>query len=626
MASRPVFDFGPFRLNPSERLLTKDGQSVALPRRAFDTLVILVQSKGRLLTKSELMTAVWPDCFVEEANLMVAVSTVRKALGDEEPQRKYIQTVPGTGYRFIGDIVEAAMPEPSQPDPVQAVAVPVQPVRAFHWSRWIAGVAVLVLAVVAGAWALKSRLMPAVHPIRTVAVLPFRTLGEDTSQEYLGLGMTDALITKLGVVGGITVRPTGAVIKYAKGTMNPLAAGREQSVDAILDGRIQASPSIVRVTVQLVRVSDGVTVWAGAFEQSPQQMFRLQDSMGETIAGQLAQHLTGQQLTGEEKRRIAKNDTLSNEAYESYMRGRLLWNRRTEDSLVRGIDYFQKAIDADPNYALAYAGLADSYALMASFSVEPGRKAHPNARAAALRAIQLDSSLAEPHASLGMISFFSDWEFKEAERHFREAISLHPEYATAHHWYALDLAAMGRLPESLSEVRRAEQLDPNSMIIDTNVGWILYFSRRYDEAIVQYRRTLDLDPGFARARTRLGIALALEGDFPAAIPQLEDAVRLSGSDPYVEGVLAYARALSGDKAAARKTLRGLNERSKNHYVPPFSNALVCIGLGDKAEALRWLEQAYEDHSTSMVYAKVDPILDPLRAEPRFQALLTRMGL
>jgi len=328
---------------------------------------------------------------------------------------------------------------------------------------------------------------------------------------------------------------------------------------------------------------------------------------------------------GEAKKKSSPPVTASGKAYDYYMRGRYFWNRRTEESLRRGIEYFQKAVAEDPNYALAHAGLADSYALMASFSAEPGQKAQPAAQAAAMRAITLDPALAEPHASLGMLSFFTDWNGPAAEREFRRAIVLKPNYATAHHWYALDLAAMGRLPESLAEVTRAEELDPLSLIISTNVGWVLYFNRRYDEAVVQYRKALEMDPHFARARTRLGIAYLAKHENAAAIRELETAVHESGDDPYISGVLGGAKAISGDRSGAQIILRELTTRASSHYVPPFARALVYVGLGDKENALKCLEQAYADRSTSMVYAKVDPSLDLLRKDPRFEAILARMN-
>jgi tetratricopeptide (TPR) repeat protein len=310
-------------------------------------------------------------------------------------------------------------------------------------------------------------------------------------------------------------------------------------------------------------------------------------------------------------------------AYQLYLRGRYFWNRRTVEGLRKSTDYFRQSIAADPNYAPAYAGLADSYALLASFSVEPGSSSNADARSAALSAIQLDPTLAEPHASLGMIYFFTDWNLSAAQKEFERAIKLDPNYATAHHWYALDLAAMGLPAQALYEIHLAQKLDPLSLIIGTNVGWIEYLAHDYSAATRDLHRVLELDQNFVRARTRLGMVEMTTGDNAAAIADLTQALQLSGDeDPWVMGLLGDAQALSGNKSAAERTLAELKKRSASQYVPPISRGLVLLGLGRKAEALAALKQSEDDHSTAMVYARVDPLLDPLRGEPSFRALLS----
>ena len=314
-------------------------------------------------------------------------------------------------------------------------------------------------------------------------------------------------------------------------------------------------------------------------------------------------------------------------AYQLYLRGRYFWNQRTVDGLRKSAEYFRQSIDVNPNYAPAYAGLADSYALLASFSVEPGSEANAAARSAAISAIHLDPTLAEPHASLGMIYFFTDWNLSAAEREFEQAIRLNPNYATAHHWYALDLAAMGRFPQALYEIHMAQKLDPLSLIIGTNVGWIEYLARDYPAADRDLQRVLELDPNFARARTRLGMVEMATGAETAAISDLTQALALSGSeDPWVEGLLGDAEARAGKKTEAERMLGKLQKRSATEYVPPISRALVLLGLNRTQQALVELGRSADDHSTAMVYGRVDPSLDAVRNDPKFQSLLSRIKL
>ena len=618
-----VYEVGPFRIDPHDRLLLREGKPVPLTAKAFDTLLVLIRSGGHLVERAELMKAVWGDCFVEDGNLAVTVSMLRKALGDEGEERRYIQTVARRGYRLIEAVRQ--LPETAEPTlpPPPAANLPLARSKPGG-AATLLKIAVLVAVTLAGAaaWMRLHNARGAVPQIRSLAVLPFRTLTPPSDpRDYLGVGMADALITKLGSTGSIIVRPTSAVVKYANGTLDPLAAGREQKVDAVLDGHIQSLSGTVRVTVQLLRVEDGASLWADTFEESPQRVFALEDAVAERIAGSMS---IG--LSGEQRKRMARQQTEDATAYQLYLRGRYFWNKRTKEGLQRSISYYDQAVAQDPKYALAYAGLADSYGLLGSYGVESASQSDPRAKAAAVKALQLDDSLAEAHSSLGMIYFFDEWNWPLAEREFQRAIVLNPNYSIAHTWYGLNLAALGRFDEALIQVRRAQALDPLSLIVDTDVGRILYLSRKYDQAIEAYHKVLDLDPNFGRAHTRLGMAYAAERKYGPAGEEFQEALRLSGPDPYLYGLLGYTRAMSGNRETARQLLRELRERSHREYVPPFSMALICIGLGDRPAALDWLEKGYQDHSTLMVYAKTDPLMDPLRSEPRFTALLQRMKL
>jgi DNA-binding winged helix-turn-helix (wHTH) protein/Flp pilus assembly protein TadD/TolB-like protein len=659
-----VYEFGPFQLDPVNRLVTRLGAEVRLSGRAFDALLMLVKSPGTLLTKEELMDSVWDGSFVEESNLTVAMSTLRRALEEDPHARQYIHTVARQGYRFIAD-VRAKRPERTRtellssaemqytasgttsgdhetnaPQAVDTNAVgAVQPEHAKKsWGReYLHSWPLLTLCVglgvllVAGGW----KLLKPQAPIRTLAVLPFANAKIDKNgavnqsgfDEVALLGTTDALIERLD--SELEVRPTSSVLRYSNSVgadaLDVMSIGKEQDVDAVLTGTLaNISGERVRLQMRLYRVRDGLVLWQDTFEDASNNLPQIEQRVGQSVTHEL--HRLGAIATPPAET-VTQTVHPDDPAYQLYLRGRYFWNRRTVEGLRKSTDYFRQSIDANPNYAPAYAGLADSYVLLASFSVEPGSSANADARSAALSAIHLDPTLAEPHASLGMIYFYNDWNLKAAEREFEQAIRLNPNYATAHHWYALDLAAEGRSVEALYEIHRAQKLDPLSLIIGTNLGWIEYLAHDYPSATRELHRVLEMDPNFSRARARLGMVEMATGDNNAAIADLTQALALSGDeDPWVAGLLGDAEARAGNRAAAEKGLAELGRRSGSRYVPPISRALILLGLGRKKDALVALGQAADDHSTSMAYARVDPSLDDLRDDPGFMALLARMKL
>jgi len=410
-------------------------------------------------------------------------------------------------------------------------------------------------------------------------------------------------------------------MRYANLPTDPLAIGHDQKVDAILVGNIETQPDRVRVTAQLVRVADGALLWAERFEDTPQQMFALDQDVEERVAQSMLVR-----LSAETTKNLTPPHIPDSKAYQLYVEGRYFWNKRTDEGLRRSIEYFQRATIEDQHYALAFAGLADSYTLLASYGVESAKQAYPNAKAAALKALELDPSLAEAHTSLGMVSFYYEWNWPQAEEEFRRSIKLNPNYPLAHTWYALDLAAMGRQEESITQMRRAADLDDLSLSINTELGRVYYWNHQYDRAIAAYRKAIDLDPQFARAHTRLGITYAAQRHFADAISEFKQARSLSGPDPYLDGLVGFAQAFSGNAGAAKKLLEELTERSQHEYVPAFSMALICIGLGERDLAFEWLAKSYQDRSTYMVWVKADPLLDSIRSDPRFTALLNQMGL
>jgi DNA-binding winged helix-turn-helix (wHTH) protein/TolB-like protein/lipoprotein NlpI len=639
MSKKNAFKFGPFVVDPAERLLMRHGEAVPLTSKAFDTLLALLNRHGHLVDKSELMRVVWDNAFVEEGNITVAVSTLRKALGDDGRKHSYIQTIAKRGYRFIGQVDEIAEPEIAPqpvplPQPQSDAAIPTEPSRSAHIplaaplirSRRFPTSKLRIAALALGCflltviWVQAHKTSAAKSQIRSIAILPFGNLNSDPAPNHLGLGMADAIITRLGSNGQIVVRPTSAVMKYENLPTDPVAIGREQKVDAVLTGNIGAQVDRVSVTAQLVRVSDGVLLWAERFDDRPQQLSDLEREVEDRVARSMSVKLSGDT----DAVRLRKEPPDSN-AYQLYIEGRYFWNRRTDEGLRRSIEYFQRATMEDQRYALAFAGLADSYTLLASYGVEPTKQAYPSAKAAALKALELEPSLAEAHTSLGMVAFYYEWNWPQAEREFQRSIELNPNYPLAHTWYALELAAMGRMDESLSHIQRALRLDESSPSINTELGRVYYWRHEYDLAIAAYQQAIKLDPQFSRAHARLGIAYAGQGHFSTALREFKKARELSGPDPYLDGLIGFAQASSGNASVARELLHDLRERSKREYVPAFSMAIICIGLKNRDEAFDWLGKAYQDRSTYMVWLKTDPLYDPLRSDPRFNPLMKKMG-
>jgi DNA-binding winged helix-turn-helix (wHTH) protein/TolB-like protein/Tfp pilus assembly protein PilF len=631
-AVQHLYEFGPFRIDPTERLLMRSGESIPLTAKAFDTLLILVQRSGHLVEKSELISAVWTDSFVEEGNLTVVVCTLRKALGDDNSERKYIQTVAKRGYRFVGEVREIVESEPERPVESLITDRPllVPPPRSVPLQGQLQGRSsgakvalyfLLVAAALLGAF-LYLRRSPVEDGagIKSIAVLPFQALNPAAVPDYLPVGMADAVITRLGNTGQIIVRPTSAIQKYSHASADPVAVGKEQKVDAILEGNIELESNWVSVRVQLVRVKDGTLLWADTFKERPEQMFLLEEEVAERVV-QSAPF----RLSQPAKIRLARADTTNPKAYQIYLEGRYLLNKRTEQTVRQSIGSFNQAIANDPQYALAYSGLADAYVLLGTYG-EPPWELYPTAKAAMLTALELDDSLADAHASRAMISFHYEWNWAEAEQEFQRAIALNPNDPMVRAWYAMYLGAMGRREEALQEAKQAKDLDPLSPIVGLVSSRIFYWNHEYDRAVAGYSKIIELDPQFASAHTRLGMTYLAKRALPDAVREFEEAERLSGPNAYTEGLLGYADALSGNDAKARRAIQTLTERSRHEYVPALSIALIYVSLGDREQALEWLSNSYRDRSTHMVYAKVDPLLDPMRSDPRFNALLHQMGL
>lgn len=606
------YAFGPFLLDTRERRLLRDGVAVPLTLKAFDLLQVLVQNQGHLVSKDELMRRVWPDAVVEENNLTVTISALRKALDEGPTDRQYIETVPRRGYRFVADFRS-----PQQPRAPLETAPGSRTARAKTLTLGAIVLAGLVVAASVAWW----RRAPGSHaPVRSMAVLPFRSLTNDG--EYLGLGMADALITRLGATRQLPVRSTGAVQRYAAAGLDPVVAGRELQVDAVLEGSIQTAGDRLRTTVRLVQVRDGSTLWSGTFDERLTDIFAVQDQVSQRVADALAL-----QLTDAQRSLLTRREASDSEAYQLYLRGRFFWNKRSREGFERGAAYFRQAVEKDPSYALAYAGLADSHIGTAFYHYAAPQAAMPLARTAARKALEIDPSLAEAHASLAHLKANYEWDWSESERLSRKAIALQPAYATAHQWFGIHcLAPMGRLEEAIAETRSARQLDPLSAVFNAFVGATLFSARRYDEAVEEFRRTIEIHPDFGVAHWYLGRAYLQTGRHQEALAELRQAVTLSGGSPLMKGTLGVGYAVAGDHAAAKETLTELERLRAGSYASALDIADIHAALGHREQAFRWLGQAEAERSFHLVYLKVWPELDPLRGDPRFAALVLRLGL
>lgn len=471
----------------------------------------------------------------------------------------------------------------------------------------------------------KPRRKPARRPrrraIHSLAVLPLVNATSDSQADYLSDGITESVIHTLSHLPTLRVIARSTAFRYKGRDVDPQVVGGELGVQALVTGRVASLGGKLTVGVELVDVADGALLWGRQYKRQLADILAVEEEISTDIAENLRL-----KLTGEDKERLTKQYTKNSEAYQLYLKGRFYWNKRTEAAFVKGIEYFEQAIQTDRTYALAHTGLADSYILLgsAAFEFQPPKETMPRAKRAAEKALRIDDSLAEAHTTRAQINRLYDWKWLEAERGFQRALELNPNYATAHHWYALLLTNLGRMQEALAEIRRAQQFDPLSLAITTDIGWCSYFARRFDDAIEEYRKALEMDPGFFWAHYLLGLAYAQESQFPAAVEQFQRAIRLSEGSTKVLGPLGHAIAMSGQKAEAQRILSQMEALSQQKYVSSYAVALVHLGLAEEDRAVERLQQAYQERAGHMVYLKVDPYLDPLRDHSSFSDLLRRM--
>ena len=622
--TKAVFEFGPFRLDPAERLLLSNEAPVPLPPKAFDALVIMVRGRGRLLGKDELLKAVWPDSFVEESNLTQHVSILRKALREGDDGLKYIETVPRHGYRFVAEVREVAhaVPDARPAAAPPAAAPPTEQRRRFATMAGV--VAALVLAVLFAALTMWNRQRAAgPEPLQSLAVLPLQNLSGDPAQDYFSDGMTEALITDLAKIPGLKVISRTSIMQYRDSHKQLPQIARELGVDGIVEGSVLRSGDRVRITAQLVRGATDQHIWADSYERNMRDLLALQDEVSHSIATQIKK-----EIAPAVSHRPATSAAVDPQAREDYLKGRYFWNLRNEAGYRKAIEHFQSAVTADPLYAQAYAGLADAYALLGSLPDSTIRDAAmPKAREMALTALQLDDGLADAHASLGFVEMHYEWRFQDAEKEFKRAIDLDPNYSTTHHWYAYDLAAMDRMDEAVAEIKRARETDPISAIINTDVAEMLYWARRYDEAMQQARVTIEMDPNFAHAHRVLERIYDEKHMYPEAIAEGEQAVALSGDDIWMLLDLATTYALAGHLSDMRDCLKRASKMSPGG-VPPATGTTseLYAALGDFDRAFQVMESQFSRREGGLILLNADPRFDDLKSDLRFQQLVQRVGL
>lgn len=625
-------DFQSYKLRRNDRVLK-------LERIPMDILLFLVEQRGQIVSREQIAERIWgKDVFLDTDNsINGAIRKIRYILRDDSEQPRFIQTVTGSGYRFIASVVEAE-PIPTQAlesPPAQTLATlgglaaetsppsPPQSVPVRKKTTWLVYVALAVaLTVFLGGWVLSSRAPRSFNRKVTLAVLPFQNLTGDASQDYFSDGLTEEMITQLGNLDPqhLAVIARTSVMHY-KGNQTSLEQiGRELGVQYVIEGSVRRDGRNVRITAQLIQTQDQTHVWARQYDRELTGLFSLQGEIAQEVADE-TQLTLGERKTPPPRYAVSAGNY---ESYDLYLKGQYFFNKRTAADFQEAIGYLQQAIAKDPNSARAYAGLADSYALLGTYSTQSQPEFMSKARAAAVHALQLDETLPEAHAALALIVQNHDWDWQTAEKEFRRAIELNPNYATAHHWYAEHLMWQGRFDEALQESERARQLDPLSLIIAADNGAILYFSRQYDRAIDKWKSVREMDPDFLRAHLIVG-AYVERGMFAEALADNER-LRPKMSAATYWSWRACIQERAGHTEDAHQALNELLRLNSHTAVDPIVIAQVYAGLGEKQEAFVWLEKAYAQHSSELVTLKVNPAYDALRRDPRFQELLHRLRL
>ncbi|MEO8074195.1 MAG: winged helix-turn-helix domain-containing protein [Acidobacteriota bacterium] len=596
------YDFGQFRLDVSERVLFKDGEPLNLPPKVFDTLLALVAKSGHIVERDALMNEVWQETFVEEANLSVNISALRKTLGKNEQGNDFIETVPRRGYRFRAGVSEVSFEDETMTIHRRLQARIVKTETEFDTDEEN-----------------QKTLAATNQPIKSLAILPFRLIKAETGDEYLSLSLADALITQIGNTSQIIVRPTSAIKQYAE--QNSIEAGRVLQVDAVLECGIYHDENKLRVTAMLLKIDKNISLWSDKFDVEFKDIFTVQDTIAKQVANALILKLNEQ-----ERELLTKRYTTSGEAFREYLKGRYFWNKRDVENFYKAITHFRKAIDLDPTYALAYSGLADTYNMLPVWGEMSPKEGYIVAKAAALKALEIDDSIAEAHASFGYTKCLFDWDFAGAEKFYRRAIELNPNCVSARSWYARLCVSLERFDEAHTQMQFAYEIDPLSPQIAANRAGVYVYSRRYDEAIEHFDKLLETTPDFVPAFIGLGVAYGQKGMKNEAVEAHQKAVELSAENPILVGVLAATKASFGDEKNAIQTAEDLKPKCSQLPVLNYIIAAIYAALKNNDEAFEWLEKSYQTRVSHLADLLVDPEFDNLRDDPRFDDLLMRVNL
>ncbi len=566
------YEFEEFRIEVDKRLLFRQGKAVHLTPKAFDTLLLLVQRKGEVICKDDLMREVWPDTAVEENNLNQNISTLRRALGENRGENRYIATVPGQGYRFVPAVESSGF--------TQLATEPV-----------------------------------------TVAVLPFANLSSDPDGEFFADGITEEIISALAQIRNLRVVARTSAFSFKGKQVDLRTVGATLNAGTLIEGSVRRSGDRVRIVAQLINAADGYHIWSERYDRELRDIFEVQDEIARTIADRLKVTLGPSKVET-----LVRSETKDLEAYQLYLKGRFHWNKRSADGLRKAIEYFQQAIGKDPSYAVAYAGLADAYNMISFRNVLAPHAVMPKAKAAAAKALELDANRAEPHVSLAYASFTYDRDWPAAGRHFERAKAINPAYVMGHAFYPLYLSSRGRAGESISIARRALELDPAAAAVSHVLSVQLYLARFFDQSVQQCAQTLELDPNYEPAYPVLGQVYSLTSRYQEAVVEFEKSLAVTQRSAWVLALLGYARARSGARRQAMDIIEEIRATSKSSFVPALCFALVYAGLEEGDQAFPWLAKACEERHNRLAYLKVEALWDPLRSDSRFTQLLRTFAI